>query len=354
MGNLWSFIIGLHNHNELINKIERLHLYSGVHLTEPSYHDLLHDWCNPWDLIEGPPPPAKCSNGASDFSAMDECRITNGAGNILLRMLKQYKVFPRLCTVSLGDMPNITWGMPRGPFYHALMENSAKKNGLESIPRLLIDVATVQHVCQSTRLGPYAFDFAVYKPSTPVAVFSYHPTISSPRCPCTVEMGPMIWGATNRYYYTSLFVVENGPTGEWDPVEEAQRIHTLVHCISSVQAKNLSSAEVPRYLLDLDGTKLEIYDYIRYVDPVPGNRAEDNTAIARASRPATSLMRIQSLLDEALPKWWKGRVLLKNREEAPPCTACGLDIEEQWEDIIADDDSLPGVLFNCESIHGRD
>jgi hypothetical protein len=33
-------------------------------------------------------------------------------------------------------------------------------------------------------------------------------------------------------------------------------------------------------------------------------------------------MHIQKLLDQTIDRW-KGRVILKNREDCPPCSACG-------------------------------
>jgi hypothetical protein len=166
-------------------------------------------------------------------------------------------------------------------------------------------------------------------------------------------MGPVFLGATNRYYYPCLFTVDNDPDTEWDPEAEAPPIARIVQCLSIVIVKDghIQVPDAPPQKFDLGQTKLEFYDYIRYVDPVDEITLKSEGPTGRACRPATSLARIQAVLDDRLPECWKGRVILKNREEAPPCTACGLNLMEQWKDVVVSEVSAPGEVIPCELCH---
>jgi hypothetical protein len=54
--------------------------------------------------------------------------------------------------------------------------------------------------------------------------------------------------------------------------------------------------------------------------------------------PPQSLVFVQTTLEQVLPDQWKGKVVskvgLKIREEAPPCPACGLDLQEEFVDVL--------------------
>jgi len=52
-----------------------------------------------------------------------------------------------------------------------------------------------------------------------------------------------------------------------------------------------------------------------------------------------------------LPVKWRGRVIFKNREDAPPCTACGLNLAEQWDDYIEDKGVESGQILPCSQVH---
>lgn len=355
MGNLSSLHFGLGSGNQLTQKIERLHLYSGPHLAEPSYADMLDFPDDTWIRFKTPHRPILWINGATEWSLHDDMIMSLKVSIRLKRMYdEKCPVLWGLRILCLGDIPNVTWSMPDARRADTQTGQSRRGHDDPPIARLLVDLPNVEHVCQSVRFGPYAFDYSIHNARYKrLDIFSWHPKFPALRCACTVEMGPMILGAINRYYYPCLFAVENVPAAEWNPSEEAARIARLVECISCVNIidGHIHLAGSPPQRFDLGKTKLEFYDYIRYVDPVPGLNTEDEGRNDRASRPATSLARIQALLDECLPECWRGRVILKDREDAPPCTACGLDVMEQWENIVTTDKSTPGWVLPCNMVH---
>jgi hypothetical protein len=87
-------------------------------------------------------------------------------------------------------------------------------------------------------------------------------------------------------------------------------------------------------------TSIEIYDYIRHVrvyDPEPSTTFPflAMNYFGLAERPPESLKVVQSALDQFLGGEWKGRVIFKNREEAPICAACDMDVQEHWKSVEA-------------------
>jgi hypothetical protein len=71
----------------------------------------------------------------------------------------------------------------------------------------------------------------------------------------------------------------------------------------------------------IEQTTIEIYNYIRHVNMQKVIRRLVTDGGDGSILPS-DLRHIQKLLDSMLGKW-KGRVILKNREDCPPCSACG-------------------------------
>ena len=354
MGNLSSLYFGLGTVNNLIQKIDRLHLYSGSHSNEPTYADLLYYPSYVWRHFKTPNHPINLTDGCAEYCLHDEMLMSWKVAARLHSMHEdENPVLWGLKTVCLGDIPNVSWSMPNAR--RADNQTGTSNRGQDDPPigRLLLGLPNVEHVCQSVRFGPYALDYSVHFTRYSSFFYNWHPRFPDVRCLCSVDMGPVVLGATNRYYYPCLFAIENVPANQWNPEVEGARIARIVRCLSVVNVKDghIHLPDAPPQKFDLGKTKLEFYDYIRYVDPVPGLNTEDEGRNDRACRPATSLARIQALLDECLPECWRGRVILKDREDAPPCTACGLDVMEQWEDIVTTDKSTPGWVLPCNMVH---
>jgi len=78
-----------------------------------------------------------------------------------------------------------------------------------------------------------------------------------------------------------------------------------------LNVKSSGHEYVPFDSVSLKDTRLEMYDYIRHTSLL--NRNDDSP---------NDLIHIQRLFDERIGRW-KGKVFLENREDCPPCSACG-------------------------------
>jgi hypothetical protein len=334
IGNMSSLLTGFEDDKMLINKIQHLHLYSGIHPEEPTYVDFfIRDL---WSAL------GKDQRRATTFAAFKEVEQCALAGiEIRHAIAKGLVPFPKLRTVSLGGYENRTWASPRAKEMEQEMIDTYKLDNAKGIPQILLGLPSVEHLCQSVELGPLALSAVIYKPLTPLKVFTYHVRYPPHACVCAQEVAPIIVGAINRYYFVNAFTVNDDDVKVWSrwPAERQLLIGALIQAFelrrSVVLTPNMEESErVGLNSVPLDDTVIELYDYIRFVertvddqDPFTVKRGYTH----RACRPAQPLLDMQRALDNALPQRWKGKVLLKDREEAPPCTACGLDLMEEWK-----------------------
>jgi len=100
---------------------------------------------------------------------------------------------------------------------------------------------------------------------------------------------------------------------------------------------------------DIDATTIEVYDFICCLKSEPikrpkqtkqskkGKRGQDATHTgASYEEPAPGNMApIQQILDGMMGPW-KGRVLIKNRDECPPCPACDYSRVAEYADVVAE------------------
>jgi len=77
---------------------------------------------------------------------------------------------------------------------------------------------------------------------------------------------------------------------------------------------------VPLEDIPLDITTIEAYGYCEYVE---FDKSVDR-GLGQDFAPS-NLKGIQAALDGILDEQWKGKIVLKNREDAPSCSACGKD-----------------------------
>ena len=212
------------------------------------------------------------------------------------------------------------------------------------LPTIMIDFPNVQHYCQADAYGPLALLPRTFKCSTPPKIYTFHPRRVIHMCSCPMVMPPIIIGSTNRYYYgVPTTIVEGNTIKAWT----SYTIETMFAPIISTLTERTSVTRIqyrqpvtpiPASPVSLDGTTLEFCDLIRVVEGIDGDsNPRSPTHIGhcpRACRPARSLAPLQKELDKVLPREWKGRVFLTNREEAPPCSACGLDLMDEWDEQI--------------------
>ena len=203
MGNVTYLMSSLQIRNAMMAKIERLQIYSGFYYDEPSYVDLFGEV--PWELLFTPPSKVRLINGVTRASLVEEAVLCHKAACHLEELLRHNpSAFSRLRTVSLGDIPNITWASSLAP----RMENSMLarpprfRYQYKSLARTLINTPNVAHACQSTQFGPLGLSHGANRIKNPPAVFTYHPKLPSPFCPCTEALGPIILGTMNRHFYT--------------------------------------------------------------------------------------------------------------------------------------------------------
>jgi hypothetical protein len=346
-------LYGLENGNELLERIERLHIYSGPHSDEPSYVSLLTGL--PWSQLLTPPYKSRTKyvSGVTEARLIEEIRLCALVARTLAMYLKgDPDLLPQLRTVSMGDIPNITWNAPMAQKTEIGMLSSSPQLGLQykSLARFLFNLPKVAHACQATQFGPLGLSHGANRIQNPPAVFTYHPKLPSPFCPCTDALGPIILGTMNRHYYTCLYAMED------ESVIMADVINNVVGSVCSTPISDTGedlgdTADSD----DLGDTMVGLYDYVRisaptpndWSDPIPTPRGHS----AKACRPLFSLDLLQEVLDEHLPPKWRGRVIFMNREDAPPCTACGLNLAEIWEDHIEEEGVESGKILPCSQVH---
>lgn len=344
--------MGLENDNARLGKMERLHIYSGSYSDEPSYLNLLTGL--PWSQLVTPP----IETSRQRASRMTQARLLQEiklcaqvARTLAVRLGEDATLLNRLRAVSFGDIPNITWTSPLAQKTEIETLSAGPELALQykSLARTLVNLPNVAHTCQATQFGPLGLSHGANRIKNPPSIFTYHPRLASHFCKCTDALGPIILSTTNRHYYTCLYTLEN------ESVIAAEVIDNIVGSVCSTPISDKGEDEQPASDLELSNTVVELYDYIRvsestqnsWSDPIPITRGHS----VRACRPATSLDLFQEILDERLPAKWRGRVILKNREDAPPCTACGLNLAEQWDDYIEDKGVESGQILPCSQVH---
>jgi len=358
MGNLSSFLSGLESGNPLISTIERLHLYSGTYREEPPYSVLITGtgW---WTLLETPHQPYKHTNGATMFMLHEEMYIGSLIGYHFIRNMKgNLSLLSRVNVVSLGDIANLNWTIRCGPeTENGMLVRSPLWRELKAIPHILFNLPNLQHICQSTAYGPLALRPGTYRVANPPKVFNYHRKLSRRHCVCSGDMGPIILGSINRYFCGCLHAVRLAPLDPFGMSQDIERIGTLLTwvCSTPIDLTNLGyGPRGPKVPVGLGDTKIELYDFIRFSADVPNEPPQQRVyrdCTELACRPAASLAAFQHLLTMSLPDEWRGRVILKNREEAPPCTACGLDVKEQWKHTIESEGLGDGKIEPCKVVH---
>jgi len=189
------------------------------------------------------------------------------------------------------------------------------------IPLLLASLPSVKHYCQQSPIGLLALPNRILKIEHPPEIVTvHHPGLF-------VETGalwlpPIVLGATNRYMCNgiNLLLSSDKPGTILPPEDIAHYLEPLKVMLNEIPVLHVESNEsktVPFDSVSLKDTKVEIYDYIRHCT-VSGPGLDINTI----KRHPTDLSRVQSILDEKIGRW-KGKVFLKNREDCPPCSACG-------------------------------
>ena len=192
------------------------------------------------------------------------------------------------------------------------------------IPHYLIGLKSVKHYCQSSRLGPLALKHSNTRPASSPEIVTHH--LPEEVGSGDMHLPPIVIGSVDRYIFQAppLIVTYKGngdtlPYGIVGPI-----IEVLYESLTDQKQALLLHSDgfqfVPLEDIPLDTTTIEVYGYCIYVD-------SDETidrGLGQESAPS-NLKGIQLALDGVLDERWKGKIVLKNREDAPSCSACGKD-----------------------------
>jgi hypothetical protein len=192
------------------------------------------------------------------------------------------------------------------------------------IPHYLVGLKSVKHYCQSSRLGPLALKHSNTRPASSPEIVTHH--LHEEIGPRDMHLPPIVIGSVNRYIFQAppqiVTYKGNGdtlPYGIVGPIIEA-----LYESLTDQKQALLLHSDgfqfVPLEDIPLDTTTIEVYGYCKHVD---FDEAVDRSS-DQDSAPS-NLRGIQVELDGILDERWKGKIVLKNREDAPSCSACGKD-----------------------------
>jgi hypothetical protein len=191
------------------------------------------------------------------------------------------------------------------------------------IPHYLVGLDSVKHYCQSSRLGPLALKHNYTRPLTSPETVTYH--LPEEVGEEDMHLPPIVIGSVNRYIFQTPRVIIGAGNGDTIPNEiVGQIVEDLDESLTDEnQGLFLHSNDfqvVPLEDIPLDTTTIEVYNYCIHVD-LDGHVARST---GRDFEPS-NLKGIQAALDGILDERWKGKIVLKNREDAPSCSACGKD-----------------------------
>lgn len=309
-----------------LQQVQRLHIIHSDHYAEPTYYSLITHHC--WDHLYG-------SQGGhlNAYAIIKENALTADVAKHLAGMSPSQPIMPRLERVVMGGIRESLW--TNYPLGYALRCYNRK------LAEVLIDQPTVRHYCQSIQVGPLSLPSGLLAVTSPLKTFTHHAVPGHGPSPHFGGLPPVIIGAVNRYHFSCNHTLVS--MDGIDPEISAKELYAILvmvmhmfqptHLRSAKGRKTCGSFITPE---EAHETTIEIYDFIRHVQihpPLvkPPFPYFNGKALGLADRPAESLESIQESLDSYMDSMWKGRVLLKNREEALPCEACDLDPKEQWK-----------------------
>lgn len=224
----------------------------------------------------------------------------------------------------------------------------------------LIDLPTVRHYCQSIQVGPLSLPSGILDVKSPLETFTYHAVPGHGPSPHFGGMPPVILGAVNRYYFSCNHTLVSMDGINYNA--SAQELYgLLIMVIQMFQPtyikgrKTVGGTRITSH--QIRETTIELYDYIRHVRIQPPEVKLafphiNGKAMGLADRPAESLKTLQDKLDSYVDDDWRGRVVLKNREDASPCRACDLDPREQWKIQGIPEGENPSTVYLSEAVLG--
>lgn len=313
-----------------LEQVQRLRIIHQANGVEPTYPYLLKG--NNWKHLINRRYP-----GDMDVASyLLEADMLSIIGTTILSACGCHRpMFPKLERVVMAGMRDSLWTtFPRGydtEAYH------------QTIPLALLSLPTVRHYCQSVQVGPLALPSQLQEVKAPLETFTYHAVPGHGPSHFINGLPPIILGAVNRYHFYSNHVVVS-MDGQTPLIEEEEIKRIMMIVVAMVKRNSLPVVTNPmsedQYIKlptpDISGTSIEFYDLVRHVQIHPPEIGLDypflgNGARWLADRPSKCLGVFQSLITESNFGAWSDKTILKHREDAPPCAACGLDQMEEWE-----------------------
>ena len=320
--------------------IRRLHIIHKDHVQEPTYLDLTRR--NLWAFVGrlGPINQADLlvENGTYATAALD-----------LLELDEDQSLMPRLERVVMGGIRKSLWTTYSFGYEYGAYDRR--------FAHVLIDLPSVKHYCQSVQVGPLSLPSGLLALDTPLETFTHHAVPGHGPSPHLGGMPPVVIGAINRYYFSCNHTLVS--MDGLDPLVSDKELFCILLLILQMYHKSVvlpardTEPDHPNYGITTEAaqnTTIEVYDFIRHVRIHPPEVRPPwpfyhGKALELADRPAESLEMVQETLERLMQPEWKGRVRLKNREEAPPCAACDLDPKEQWKVPVLLQDDNPSSVY---------
>jgi hypothetical protein len=202
-----------------------------------------------------------------------------------------------------------------------------RDHDIKPIPHFLIGLNSVKYYCQTCIAGPLALANEILNPINKPDIVTYH--IKS-RSTAVTHFPPIVAGAINRYIFaTTANVRYSYGDGDVETPEAVARILDQIKamlfrkdealCIGSetIDYRPFAVGKVP-----IDDTFIEVYNLYRHI-------CHSKVVKFGVDHGPSNLKGVQDQLDLVIGDW-KGRVALKNIEDAPPCPACDLGGHQIW------------------------
>jgi hypothetical protein len=353
-----SFASGLRT-NENTDQTVRLHINHKRHWAEANYLDILTTKDYHWTGVGSRRHPDDIPP-VFDLRSVDlELQALVREGTRIRQFITEgLTILPRLHTVSVGGFCGDIYNGPRAPKLERRLHDDFEKQ-CKTLPHALLDLPTVKHYCQAVAYGPLSLPNRTIKPKTRIISYTLHQRGTPMFCSCVDcfedHSPPIILGAINRYYCDGDRLIPSSINPHHYPQfsEYLKPVLAMFARPDVIIADPETGTPIPFQgrinSKSHKGTTVEIYDYFRTVDI--GFRTLSDIHEAMSKRSPTygslspqSLSFFQESLDQALPEIWRGKVKLKNREEAPSCQACGFNPQEAFEADLSTSETRTG---NC-------
>lgn len=306
---------------ELLARIKTLRIYQADELLskEPTYAQLLSNDVE-WRIL-GPRAAPEDDLAALRLATIDVDFANKFLSGPAFRSLLWSTIGGGLtsleCVTMTREMESSPWGALQKEFY-------AFSDILDPpyLPFFLANLPSVKHYCQWSATGPLALPNQTCKVVNPPEIVTIHnPSMLEEFGP--MWLPPIILGATNRLMFNSTNLVcsseDRVESITYDSMESFLKpLENMFGDVPVLQANSDGYEVVSFDSVSLDNTRVELYDYVRHCSFL------DPSDIGTADSRPTDLSEIQSVLDERIGRW-KGKVFLNNREDCPPCSACGFE-----------------------------